>query len=367
MNVTCVLDSLGGGGAERVMTHLAGGLARRGHRVTLTTIDSSVPDFYAVPEGVDRSAVAGTDGKCRWFQLGRQLRRLRALRRLISGQKPDIIISFVDITNILTLAAFRSTETPVIVCEQINPLYYHISPHWAILRRLLYPSAAKVVMLTEDTLKWARSFTPAGKAVAIPSPVPAPAFSENPAKPDFFGERRNLIAIGRLTRQKGFDILLSAFAGIAAGFPEWQLTIMGEGPERTRLETLRDGLGLSGRVTMPGTRPAPHDILKRADLFVMSSRFEGFGMALAEALACGVPAISFDCPSGPGLIIRHGVDGLLVPPGDEQGLAEAMSQLMSDDARREKMAARAPEVTQRLSLEKYLDAWETIMTESAAR
>jgi glycosyltransferase involved in cell wall biosynthesis len=365
MNITCVIHSMCGGGAERVMTHLAGGLARRGHRVTLTTMDPSIPDFYPVPEGVARTSPEGGAGTCRWYQLHRQITRLRALRRRVSGQHPDVVISFMDATNILLLAAFRSGKPPVIACEHINPLYYRIGPHWELLRRLLYPSAARVVMLTEDTLAWARSLTPAWNAVAIANPVLAPVFSDNSARPAYLGAQKNLMAMGRLHPQKGFDILLSAFAGIAGKFPHWQLTILGEGPERGRLEALRDRLGLTGRVSLPGASTAPCDILKHADLFVMPSRFEGFGMALAEAMACGLPAVSFDCPSGPGVILRHGVDGLLVAPEDERGLAAALEELMSDEEKRKSMAARAAEVVGRFSVEKYLDVWEKLLGETA--
>lgn len=362
MNITCVVNSLGGGGAERAMLHLSGGLARRGHRVTLLTLDGSVPDFYAVPPGVSRSVLAGASGSCRWFQVWRQANRLLTLRRTIASRQPAAVISFVDVTNVLTLAACWGMPVPVIVCEQINPRHYSLSPHWDLFRRRLYRTAANIVMLTPDTLDWARSIAPAVTSVAIPSPMPLPVFSEKAPRPDFFGKGKNLIAMGRLTPQKGFDILLPAFASIAGENPDWQLTILGEGPERAKLEALRHALGLDDRVALPGTRPEPYDVLKQADLFVMSSRFEGFGMALAEALACGLPAVSFDCPSGPSLIIRDGIDGVLVPAGDAAGLAGALAGLMSDESRRKAMASRSLEVTDRLSVDKYLDEWEKLLT-----
>ncbi|MGD9643669.1 MAG: glycosyltransferase, partial [Elusimicrobiales bacterium] len=285
MKLTCVINSMSGGGAERVMTHLSGGLARRGHKVTVTTLDPAIPDFYPAPPGVERTVAEAPPGGCRWYQLGRQRARVLGLRRRILEQAPDAVISFVDVSNILTLAACRGSGIPVVACERINPRQYRIGPHWELLRRLLYPSAACVVMLTEDTLSWARGTTGARAAAAIHNPVPTPRFSDGAPRPDFFGPGKNLLAMGRLEDQKGFDLLLRAFADIAAGFPDWRLTILGEGPERARLEALRDGLGLGGRAMLPGTRPNSFDVLKYADLFVFSSRFEGFGMALAEALA----------------------------------------------------------------------------------
>lgn len=361
MKLVCVLNSMAGGGAERVMTHLAGGLARRGHSVTILTLDPSVPDFYPPPPGVARATVDGAGGDCRWYQLRCQRERLSSLRRRITERSPDAVISFVDVANILTLAACRGSGIPVIACEHINPLHYRLGPHWELLRRILYPSAARVVMLTEDTLDWALNTAGARAAVAIPDPVPAPLFSADSRRPDFFGNGKNLLAMGRLISQKGFDILLPAFAEVAGRFPEWQLTILGEGPERARLESLRDRLGLAGRALLPGTKPDAYDILRHSDLFVLSSRFEGFGMALAEALSCGVPAVSFDCPSGPSLILRDGVDGLLVPPGDRTGLATALARLMADEGLRKTFADRAPEVAERFGVEKYLDKWEALL------
>lgn len=367
MKITCLIDALNLGGAQRAALLLSEGLVSRGHSVTLTTFDPAIPDFYVLKPGIDRARLPIETGICRWFDLKSQIRRFRALKSCVSSQAPDLIISFIDTANILTLAAFPSGIPPVIVCEQINPLYWRIGPHWRLLRRALYPLAEKVVMLTEDTALWAGSLRPRWAAVHIPNPVVPPVFSDGASRPDFFGPSFNLVALGRLHRQKGFDMLISAFAGIAGRFPQWRLTIIGEGPERGRLEKMVRETRMEGRVALPGVAEKPFDALKFADLFVMSSRYEGFGMVLAEAMACGLPAVSFDCPSGPGAMIRHGVDGLLVPPGDVRGLGRALEDLMSDDDGRRRMAERAAEIVRRFSFEKYLDDWEAIIKASARR
>ncbi|HOW88705.1 MAG TPA: glycosyltransferase family 4 protein [Elusimicrobiales bacterium] len=361
MKITCLIDALNLGGAQRAALLLLEGLSSRGHEITLTTFDPAMPDFYRLKPGINRVKLPVEPGICRWFDLRCQTRRFRALKACVSAQAPDLIISFIDTANVLTLAAFPSGRPPVIVCEQVNPLHWRIGPHWSLLRRALYPLSAAVVMLTEDTARWAASLRPGWPAVHIPNPVVPPVYSENISRPAFFGQDRNLVALGRLHEQKGFDMLITAFASVAGRFPRWQLTIIGEGPERKNLESLIRGSGLSGRVALPGVSEKPSDALRYADLFVMSSRYEGFGMVLAEAMACGLPAVSFDCPSGPGSMIRHGVDGLLVRPGDVAGLGSALAELMGDEEKRVRMASRASEIVERFSYGKYLDDWEKLI------
>jgi glycosyltransferase involved in cell wall biosynthesis len=162
---------------------------------------------------------------------------------------------------------------------------------------------------------------------------------------------------------KGHDLLLNAFASIKDRHPNWSLIILGEGAQRQELESLRDRLALGNRVSMPGLVKNPEDYLRQADLFVMSSRFEGLPLSLGEAMASGLAVISTDCPTGPREMITDGVDGLLVPNEDGDALGAAMDRLMSDDQTRQRLAARASEVTQRFGVEKVMAMWEALVNE----
>ena len=162
--------------------------------------------------------------------------------------------------------------------------------------------------------------------------------------------------MGRLSREKGFDILLDAFAEVAEMQPEWKLALFGEGP-------MRAAVGLTDRVTMPGLVKHAHDALAQADIFVLPSRFEGFPNALCEAMACSVAAIATDCPSGPREIIRHDVDGLLVPPDDSGALAREVARLMADPDARRRLGERATEVVERFSPEHVVRQWEEILAD----
>jgi glycosyltransferase involved in cell wall biosynthesis len=130
-----------------------------------------------------------------------------------------------------------------------------------------------------------------------------------------------LVAVGRLVHQKGFDLLLRAFARIAPEHPQWTLTIWGEGDRRRQLEALCTELGLLEQVALPGLTERPGQWLEDAEVFVLSSRFESFGNVITEAMVAGLPVVAFDCPWGPGEILRDGEDGLLVPPEDVGALA----------------------------------------------
>jgi glycosyltransferase involved in cell wall biosynthesis len=170
-----------------------------------------------------------------------------------------------------------------------------------------------------------------------------------------------LVAMGRLGPEKGFDLLIAAFARLAATHPEWSLTILGEGRERARLEALVESLGMTGRVSLPGRAADPLPHLAIAHVFALSSRREGFPNALLEAMAAGLPPVAFDCRSGPAEIITDGVNGLLVPDGDVDALAASLRRLMESPAERQRLGANARGVADVLSPDRILLAWDALV------
>jgi len=360
MNLALVAASLDCGGIERVVQLLARGLHERGHRVTvITTTDR--PDFFTLPAGVRRVRIdlvrTGGGGPAgplaAGLKAGRGILRLPALRAAISASRADGVISFADQVNVVTLVATAGLAVPVVVTEHSIAELERLGRGWRALRRLVYRRAALLVCPSRGIAGRFR-WLPAPRRVVIPNPVlPPPAMSPPPLglEPGTY-----VAAMGRLTRSKGFDLLIRAFASLP---PEaGRLVILGEGPERRALEHLAEELGVRRRLVLAGRVADPVPALRHALLFVHPARWESFGNAIVEAMACGVPVVAAHCPHGPGEIVTHGSDGLLVPPEDVDALAAAIRRLTEDVATRRRMAAAAVRKARRFQLEAVLDRWE---------
>jgi GalNAc-alpha-(1->4)-GalNAc-alpha-(1->3)-diNAcBac-PP-undecaprenol alpha-1,4-N-acetyl-D-galactosaminyltransferase len=348
------------------VTLLTRGLLARGHCVTVITLFSEDSDFYTLPTGANRIAL-GIDGDSPTLihGLANNLHRLRVLRRAIKSTAPDVVVSHIHRTNIMTILAVGKTPIPVIVVEHNDPGMNPTGRIWETLRRRTYPSARKLVSVSEgvnNQFLWLAE----EQRTVINNPLPSPG-NERALDNRMDPGRCWIAAMGRLTAQKGFDLLLQAFAIVTANHPDWRLIIIGEGQLRGELEELRNSLGLTVSVSFAGLLADPLPTLRNASLFVMASRFEGFPYAALEAMACGLPVIYTDCPSGPREIIRDGINGLLVPNGDVPALAAAMDRLMGDAAERARLARRAPEVIERFGEDNIITKWEELFQHSVVK
>lgn len=359
MRLVFVISSLCCGGTERVAAVLANQMTALGHDIRILTLDATGESFTPLAKGVRvvPLGIAGASTSVARAALA-NFGRVSALRSALAGQRPEAAIGFMDSTNVLTLLAARALGLPVVVSEHSSPERNPLGGTWRLLRRATYGWAARIVVQTSE----ARAFFPAsqqGRIEVLPNPVSLEqGEDESPMQPQ---PRPFLMGLGRLAPEKGFDLLIRAFARIARRHPEWSLRILGEGPERQTLQTLIEKEGLSQRVSLPGRTARPFDQLRQASLFVLSSRFEGFANALAEALACGVPCVAADCPHGPRHILTHGVDGLLVQPEDDEALAQALDSLMSDPAQLAQMAQRTRGAAQRFDPEMVTRRWLQIL------
>lgn len=358
MNLALVIASLGTGGAERVMSELANHFAERGDRVTLITLDTIELDAYPLAPGIERVALGlvknstGIAGA-----IAMNCRRLGALRRAIRRSDARTVLSFEERTNVLVVVATVGLSVRRVVSERTDPVQHAIGPVWALLRRLTYPLADAVVVQTARLLPWARRAALRRRAAhAIPNPLRA--LKTSAAAP---AAREPLIAaLGRLWLEKGHDVLIRAFAAVAPEYPEWRLTIVGEGPERGALTALAASLGISERVAMPGWMDVPEEMLARASVFVMSSRYEGFPNALLEAMGAGLPVVSTAC-RGTEELIEEGRNGYVVPIDDADALAAALRRLLADPGLRERLAAGARAAALRYSPRHVVPMWDAVL------
>ena len=363
-----LVSSMNSGGAERVAANLANAWVERGDEVTLVvTYSRRGGCFYSLSEDVELRYLADLAGYSSRQNPLRQIKRLLALRRLIKATQPDVVLSFLPNVNISALAASFFSGYSVIVSEHTYPPMASVSWFYQFLRRWTYPYAARVVMLTSEGLDWLKDKIPRARGAVIPNPVPYPLPVFEPSLvPESLvtADRKLLLAVGRMNEGKQFDRLIEAFSMHAERHQDWDLVILGEGSLREVLELQIQASGLNTRVHLPGQVGNVGDWYQRADLYVMSSRYEGFPNTLAEAMAYSCAAVSYDCDTGPRDIIRHGVDGLLVNPvGDVSALASALDQLMWDDEAREHMGRRAIEIRERYSLESILTMWDKLFDE----
>ncbi len=361
MRLTLIIYSLTYGGAERVMSLMANYWAAKGWQITILTFDNNeIPQFdldshvFYTPLGIASKSPNAIIG------MWNNLKRVRILRNAIINSSPDAVISFTSKMNAIALLATRWLNIPVVVSERSNPVKSSLGGSWKQLREQTYPFADRIVFQTAR----ARDYFPPNlqnNSSIIPNMVVLPPIEKRSS--DKVLRERSLVSMGRFVPEKGFDLLLQAFAQLKNRYPEWTLTILGDGILRPELESLRNQLGLSDRVYFPGMVKNNYDFLQQAEIFIMSSRFEGFPNALCEAMASGLPVISTDCPSGPREIIRDSIDGILVPNEDVSALATAIARLMSDEEERKSLATRALEVTERFSVEKIMGMWEEVLAE----
>jgi glycosyltransferase involved in cell wall biosynthesis len=333
----------------------------------LTFDDGSTPPFYNIDQKVVHAPLGIASNSTNSIAgLMNTLKRVQILHHAIRNSRPDAVISFMERTNVITLLAVRGLNIPTIISERCNPKLNRIGKSWEQLRRWTYPLADLLVVQSSGVLE---CFPPRvqTRACVIPNPVAPPHVNDALNHPGLndtgvpasgLAGGPTIIAMGRLSRQKGFDYLLQAFAHLKPHHRNWKLTILGEGPERKELESLRRSLLLEDSAFLPGSVANPNAFLKQASLFVLSSRYEGFPNALCEAMACGLPVIAADCKYGPQDIVRHGVDGLLIPREDGNALIGAMNQLMTSREERDRLARRAPEVIDRFALGGVMRMWE---------
>jgi len=374
MRITIVIAGLGGGGAERVAVNLANAWATRGYAPTLLTISqNSRPSAYSIGDGVAVCDV-GWPRRAREYELnGRaaapivrgfyandsnilmpDITMLALLRFAILRSEPDVVVSFITQTNVRVLAALHEARLPVVVCEVTDTRRLYLRD-WHRARDNYYRRAVAVVATDPVIADWLSAR--GARAISIHNPLLTPAAPISPQQ----NFRKRIITMSRLSSEKRVEWLVRAFASIADRYPDWDLEIYGNGPQRNFLEHLAEDLAPPRRITVCGFTDDPYSVLAGAEIFVSASWIEGFGNSIWEALACGVPVIAIDAGPSIGRLVRDGIDGLVVRGDGVPELAGALERLMKDDQERKKFASRAPQIIERFSMQAALQQWDELL------
>jgi len=357
MHIALVILTLGPGGAERVLSQLANSWQKEGHHITLITLEHpSQKPFYSLNPNIHLIQLNPMPIKpTSWFDsLKNNITRLLALRRTLKKEKPDLILSFIDQINVLTLLLTRGLRIPVIVSERIDPAFQSLSRIYKILRRLTYPWASQIVVQTQSAANYF-SKKLQQKISIIPNPVFAPKKSLT------YGKIKQIVSVGRLAPQKDYPTLLKAFKVLTLKYPFLKLTIYGEGKERSPLERYIQTLDLNDSVHLPGTLSNIEQALLKADLFVFPSKFEGFPNALCEAMSLGLPVVASNC-SGNRDIVQNGENGLLFPVGDYRALIHQIETFLLHPTEAQRIGKYATRIAQTYSEQKILGLWKTLIT-----
>lgn len=350
MKILCTTSTLGLGGSERCLSSLASRFAFRGHDLSYVTMSGTDTDKIVIDPSVSRLCVnKSSESRSTVAAITVNRSRILALRDAFASVAPDVIVSFGDTHNVLTILACRRLGIPTVVSERTDPRHHRIPLEWRFLRRWAYPAADLVVVQTQAVARWARSFVSQEKLLVIPNAV-TPIQSEAALDRELV-----VVGLGRLSKEKGFDLLIRAFLPIVKLFPDWRLEIYGDGPERAFLQDL---IGETPQISLMGGTTEPESLLVRASIFVLPSRYEGFPNALLEAMACGAAVISARCPSGPDEIITSEDDGLLVESENVEEMSTAIQRLIADPQLRRDLGQRAKLSSKRFDPVVIDNEWE---------
>lgn len=369
--IYCICSIYNPGGMERVLLNKVRYLVEQLHwDITVVTTDQHGREpFYPFPVGVKMIdlGVNYSDDNGKPFlkkffgYLQRRYLHKKRLRALLNQIKPDIVDCFYP-GECSFVPGLKDGSRKVMELHQ-SKLFHHQYNRSGLMgladkvrakmdEKLVRKFDRFVVLTEEDAQMWGE--IPGLKVIPNAAKFIAERFSDGSAK--------RVIAVGRLDYQKGFDRLIMAWEKVCESMPDWRLDIFGQGEWKDMLQKMIDERGLQNCVRLNDPTKNIGEEYAESSMLVMSSNYEGFPMVMIEAMACGLPAVSFDFQCGPKDIIRHGVNGLLVKNGDIQGLADAMMTLMGDEAFRKQMSVEARMVTETYSEEKVMGKWVSLFS-----
>ena len=350
------------GGAQRVVSNLCHGWVSRGWEVHLIVI-SDADDAFPVPASVSKHRLSDHDKRQGFAGFWDNWQNMRALGSMVGREKLDAVLSVSTVANIHLAFADMPERTVRVGSEHSYLPHFPLPYYKERIRRAAYRRLDALVCPTMAAASYVGKAYPGARPQGIPNwltwPLPKGdgGMAIKVARPG----RRTFVACGRFDKLKGFSRLITMFAALKERLGDWDLVIVGDGEDRTLLEAQVLEARLRDRVFFPGWVADMESIFRSGDLFLFPSVSEGLALVRAEAMACGLPCVSYDCKVGPSEIIQDGHDGVLVPVGDEAAFSAAMLRLAEDDAERQRLAGNCPAIFTRLSEEAVQPLWEKVM------
>lgn len=353
--ILCHINTMGRGGAERVMSVLIDSMVKDGTEVVLVTVDS-VLDEYAVDDRVKRieidSIIDYSNG------ISRFVKRLNQLKKIIKQQKPDLVLSFCSKENLRCSLAMRGMNIPLIVSVRSNPAEHYSSK---ALRYILSKRIDGCVFQSQDARAYFEKSIQ-DKSCVITNPIDKEYFDSHIEYDRKGTDEIRIVTAGRISKPKNHIHMVDSFFSIAGECPNAHLYIYGKDDNDGSSDIIKEAIEKSEygkRVHLMGSCSTWPEEIAKADIFVMSSIFEGMPNALLEAMVVGLPVISTDCPSGgPASVIEDGVNGRLVPMHDIEPMAQAMKELIEDKDKRILFGQNAMKIRKDVETEAVCNMWK---------
>ena len=357
-HILFVISNLNAGGAQRIMVSLIAHLITKRYKITCVTLGSSEDDFFNLPEGCRRIGLDLMHSSSSFKEaLTYNFKRIKALRSVIAKEAPDVVVSFLVTTNILTILATIFMRVHLVICERNDPSRQNPGRLWDVMRRIFYRMADSVSANSMNAIEAMKAYVPEYKLRFIPNHLSRPPFDE--IQP--YGQRKNVVlSVGRLHPQKGMDTLIHAFAGFSNSVPDWELVILGKGELLPDLKSLASSLGVGDKVIFKGAVENPYEYYCSSKVFVLASLFEGTPNALLEAMSCKtVPIVSSTCVECLSFI-DEGESGLIFPVCDSESLTKELIYLATHSDYASSISDNAQQAVRSRYNGEMLTMWENL-------